>query len=113
MSLGQVEVKSAQDGTQRSQTHTALCLPVGIVPSKIAKIGTAHCDGLHLPKKPGYTPSAPGTHDFENLTQEPSMDWKIIMSLDLGFLLFNSIFKMIYPPNHSVHMSLHRKALTL
>lgn len=23
------------------------------------------------------------------------------------------IFKMIYPPNHSVHMSLHRKALTL
>lgn len=37
MSLGQVEVKSAQDGTQCSQTHTALCLPVGTVPSEIAK----------------------------------------------------------------------------
>lgn len=73
MSLGQVEVKSAQDGTQCSQTRTVLCLPVGIVPSKI---GTAHCDDPHLPKKPGYIPPAPGTHDFENLTQEPSVDWK-------------------------------------
>jgi len=44
-----------------------------MVPSKI---GTAHCDGPHLPTTAGYTPPAPGTHDFENLTQEPSMDWK-------------------------------------
>lgn len=52
---------------------TVLCLPVGIVPSKT---GTAHCDSPHVPKKAGYTPPDPGTHDFENLTQEPRMDCK-------------------------------------
>lgn len=56
-------------------TQPCVC-QLGQYHQKLQKIGTAHCDGLHLPKKPGYTPSAPGTHDFENLTQEPRMDWK-------------------------------------
>lgn len=81
---------------------------------KNCKNWNCHCDGLHTCQK-----SLASHHQFlahmtlKTLPRSQVWIGKMIMSLDLGFLLFDSIFKMIYPPNHSEHMSLHRKALTL
>lgn len=79
-----------------------------------------NCKKLELPTVMVYTcQKSLATHHqlLAHMTLKTwprSQGWigKRLMSLDLGFLLFDIIFKMIYPPNHSVHTSLHSKALT-